>query len=41
MDRDHLVDEVSRIKHRNSNYPLDNELRLEKVLAFFRQTLQR
>lgn len=29
VDRDHLVNEVSRIKHRNSYQPLDNELRLE------------
>lgn len=41
MDRDHLVDEVSRIKHRNSNNPLDDELRLEQVLTFLGQTLQR
>lgn len=41
MDRDHLVDEVSRIKHRDPNKPLDNELRLEQILAFLRQTLQK
>lgn len=41
MDGDHLVDEVSRVKHGNPNKPLDDELRLEQILAFFRQTLQR
>lgn len=40
MDWDHLVNEVSRIKHRNSNQLLDNELWLEQILAFLRQTLK-
>lgn len=40
MDRDHLVNEVSRVKHRNPNEPLDDELRLKQILAFFRETLE-
>lgn len=39
VDWDHLVNEVSRIKHRNPHQPLDYELRLEQILAFLGQTL--
>lgn len=41
VDRNHLVDEVARVEHRDAHQPLDDELRLEQILAFLRQALQR
>lgn len=38
---DHLVDEVAGVKHRDAHQPLDDELRLEKVLTFLGQPLRR
>lgn len=40
VDRNHLVDEVARVEHRDPHQPLDDELRLEQILAFLRQALQ-
>lgn len=40
VDRDHLVDVVAGVEHRDAHQPLDDELRLEEVLALLGETLR-
>lgn len=41
VDRDHLVDVVPGVQHRDAHQPLDDELRLEEILTLLGQTLQK